>query len=519
MRILVTGGTGTVGEAVVTELVRRGHEVRLLSRHATDDAMGWPERVTGIDGDVGDPASVSGAADGCAAVLHLAAVERESPPEATFQRVNVDGTRHVLAEAERAGARRFVYVSSLGAERGTTDYHASKRAAEALVRASGLNWTICRVGSVYGPGDPVISLLLIWVRTLPAVPVIDDGDQPFQPVAAEDLACGLATCVERHDLVTRVLELAGTDRTSMNDVVERIGRVIGRDAVRVPIPHMLASLGIKAVRHLGVGLPVDEGQITMLREGSLIERPEDNALVTVLGVTPTPLDEGLRRLADRQPEQLPQDGVGALERKRFWADIEGSRLSPEEAMRRLGERFDEITPWMMDLRAEPGTPTRLEEGLALTMELPMRRRVQVRVVEMTPRRITVVTLRGHPLAGAVRFLAEQRGDRLRFEVQVYDRSSNAADWLVMRSLGTLVQSTNWTALVQRMVEETGGRAPEGVQEAEDTLDDEQAREVETWLAELVRAWKRAERGRGATAGTDQHTQRPTGSGASAAPPG
>ena len=509
MRILVTGGTGTVGEAVVTELARRGHDVRLFSRHAGDEASDWPASVTGVDGDVGDAAAVSGAADGCDVVLHMAAVERESPPDATFARVNVDGTRHVLAEAGRAGVRRFVYVSSLGAERGTTAYHVSKREAEALVRGSGLQWTICRAGNVYGPGDSLISLLLIWLRTLPAVPVIDDGDQPFQPVSADDLACALAACTERDDLAGRVLALAGAERTSMNDVVERLGRILDRGTVRVPIPHILASLGIRAARQLGVGLPVDEGQITMLREGSVIDPPDDNALVTVLGVTPTPLDDGLRRLADTQPEQLPQDGVGSLERNRFWADVEGSRLSPEELMHRLAERFDELTPWLMDLKAEPGTPRHLEAGLTLTMELPMSRRVQVRVMEMTPRRITLVTLRGHPLAGAVRFLAETRGDRLRFEVQAYDRSSNTADWLVMHPFGARMQEVNWSALVERMVEETGGRAPDGVQHEEDTLEGEQAREVEGWLTELVRARRRAERGDGPSAAREQHTARPT----------
>jgi NADH dehydrogenase len=508
MRILVTGGTGTVGESAVTALVRHGHEVRLFSRHAVDDARGWPQGVTGVDGDVGDPASVTGCADGCDAVLHLVAIVREAPPEATFARINVDGTRHVLAEAARAGVRRFVYVSSLGADRGASEYHGSKRAAEALVRASALDWTICRVGNVYGSGDPVISLLLQWVRTLPVVPVIDDGDQPFQPVWADDLAEGLARCVERDDLGRRVLELTGAERTSMNDVIDRIGTIVGRKPVRVPVPSLLATLGLKAAKQLGVDMPVDEGQLTMLREGSVIDDPGRNALVAELGVPTTPLDEGLRRLADTQPEQLPQDGVGGLERKRFWAEIEGCRFDAESLMARLGARFDELTPGLMDLDAEPGTPSAVEEGAALTMELPMRGRVQVRVVEVTPRRITLVTLRGHPLAGAVRLLGEQRGDRVRFEVQVYDRSSNVADWVVMHPFGARVQDANWTALVERVVEESGGTAPEGVQREQDTLDDEQAAEVERWIEELVRARKRRERASEHTPEEEQHLARP-----------
>src|SRR5215211_1794919 len=115
MHILVTGGSGVVGVGAVTELLRRGHSVRLLARHAREDSRQWPSGVTPVVGDVADAASIRGAADGCDAVLHVAGIVEESPPKVTFQRVNVDGTANMCAEAERAGARRFVFVSSLGA--------------------------------------------------------------------------------------------------------------------------------------------------------------------------------------------------------------------------------------------------------------------------------------------------------------------------------------------------------------------------------------------------------------------
>ena len=133
MRILVTGGSGVVGVGTVTELVHRGHEVRLLARHARDDARQWPNSVTPLEGDVTDPASIGGAADECDAVLHIVGIVEEAPPAVTFERVNVGGTRNMLAEAQRAGVRRFVYVSSLGAPEGKSAYHRSKREAERLV--------------------------------------------------------------------------------------------------------------------------------------------------------------------------------------------------------------------------------------------------------------------------------------------------------------------------------------------------------------------------------------------------
>src|SRR5256885_7401440 len=164
MRVLVTGGTGVVGSGTVTELLRRGHAVVLLARHAAKDAQQWPTGVTARPGDVADAASVRGAADGCDVVLHMAGVVDEAD-DATFDAVNVGGTANMLAEAERAGVGRFIFVSSLGATRGASAYHASKRKAEQLVRRFRGEWTICRPGNVYGSGDEQISLLLRLVRS------------------------------------------------------------------------------------------------------------------------------------------------------------------------------------------------------------------------------------------------------------------------------------------------------------------------------------------------------------------
>ena len=86
MRILVTGGSGVVGTGTVTELLARGHTVRLLARHADEDARQWPRGVTPVIGDVSDVATIKGAANGCDAVLHVAGIVEESAPEITFDR-------------------------------------------------------------------------------------------------------------------------------------------------------------------------------------------------------------------------------------------------------------------------------------------------------------------------------------------------------------------------------------------------------------------------------------------------
>ena len=273
MRVLITGGTGVVGRAAVRALLARGHDVRVLSRHADADAEQWPSGVEPFVGDVADPSTVAGSAEDCDAVLHAVGIVRESPPEVTFERVNVRGTEAMLAEAERAGVPYFVYVSSLGAERGTSEYHRSKAAGEALVRSSGGRWLIVRPGSVYGPGDDQISLVLRMVRALPAVPIVEGGIVPFQPVWCDDLGEALARAVERDDLHGRALDIAGPERTSQNDLLDRFERLTGRAPARVPLPGVLASLGARLATAFGVETPLTDDQLTMLGEGSLIERP------------------------------------------------------------------------------------------------------------------------------------------------------------------------------------------------------------------------------------------------------
>ena len=490
MRVLVTGGTGVVGTSTVTALIQRGHVVNLFSRHAKRDAAQWTHGVHPIQGSVTNPSSLAGAANECDAVLHLTGIVDESG-DATFERVNVQGTSNVLREATRAGVKRLIYVSSLGADGGQSPYHQSKRRAEALVREFNGEWIILRPGSVFGPGDEQMSMLLRMVRTMPAIPVIGGGDQTFQPIWHEDLAEALAASVERADLNGQELDLAGAERTSQNDLIKRLTRLTGREVTRLPIPEMLANIGLKVASVAGFDIGFNDSQLKMLVEGNEIADGRVNALESTFNVRPTPLDEALKKLADGQEEKLPSEGVGPLRRKRYWADISGSSLTPEALMTRVHERFPELLADFIDAKPEPGVSTVIEEGATLTLKLPLRGNIQVRVGESEPRVLTLLTLEGHPLAGAVRFLSEQRGDQLRFEVQVYDRAASVVDLVMMRTLGERLQDASWREMIGKVVRESGGKAGAPQQETE-VLDDQQADRIEEWLHDLTMQRKREE---------------------------
>ncbi|HEU0301752.1 MAG TPA: DUF1990 family protein [Longimicrobium sp.] len=495
MRVLVTGGSGTVGKAAVDELIRAGHTVRLLSRHADDDARQWAAGVEPHAGSIASDEAVAGAAEGCGAVLHVAGIVAESPPDSTFQSIHVEGTRRLAREARRAGVRRFVYVSSHGAERGESPYHQSKYAAEQEVRREAPpGWLVVRPGNVYGPGDEVISLMLKLVRTLPVIPLIGSGDQPFQPVWSGDLGLALARAVERDEPRETAVEVMGPDVTTMREVIRLLGKITQRSPVLVPVPEFLARMGTQALETVGIDFPVKEGQIIMLREGSVLPEGVPNGLTEVFGVTPTTLGEGLGRLVDELPELLPADGTGTLHRQRYWADIHGSSLTQEELFEVVRTEFYALAPsGLLEVGAEPGSRTAMEEGATLTLEIPLRGHVQVRCMDISDCTLTMVTLEGHPLSGAIRFDVTQLSPQVvRFEIRSFTRSTDLIDRIGMRAFGKVAQRATWRSVVGAAVERSGGTAPGGVQQEETALHGKDAEDVEKWVEEVVMRFRRAQ---------------------------
>lgn len=486
MRLLVVGGTGLVGTAVVRALRSRGHTVRVVVRHRPESELDRIDGVEYLTGDVTDAESLRGSADGCAALVHVAGIAQENRPHVTYQTVNVDGTRAVLAEAHRAGVPLVVYLSSLGAERGKSAYHRSKRAAEAIVREYGGRWIILRPGNVYGRGEGLIGLFLQMLRMLPVIPGVGDVDQRFQPVWVDDLGEVVSRAVERPDLAGRIFEIAGDETTSQRELHETLGRLIDRKPPLVVLPSPLVSGGTRAIDLMGLTPPIGPDQVIMMQEGNVLLDPKRSAMRDVFGVEPMALDEGLRRLSRATPEQMPGDGQGKLVRRRWWSDIEGSSHTPESLLRVLRRDFTELLPRaIVQAGTETTSDERLVTGALISLSIPIRGNVQVRVEEVTPHAVTCVTLSGHPLSGVIRFLCERRGDRLRFEVQTLDQPHSKLDRLMMLAMGSYLKNLTWFALVKAMVERSGGRAVHGVRYASEPLDRQKGALIRRWVEGLV----------------------------------
>ncbi len=186
-RVLVTGGTGICGRAVVTRLLDAGHEVRVLSRRERPRV---PEGVAAVQGDLRTGAGLEEATAGTTAIVHCASSTR-LPLYGRARRVDVEGTSRLI-EAARAGvgSPHLVYISIVGVDRIPLGYYRAKLQTEKVIEASGFASTVLRTTQFH----EFIVALAERQRRLPGV--IVPKHIRFQPVDVGEVADRLAACVD-----------------------------------------------------------------------------------------------------------------------------------------------------------------------------------------------------------------------------------------------------------------------------------------------------------------------------------
>jgi dihydroflavonol-4-reductase len=312
MRVLVTGGTGKLGNAVARRLAARGDEVVALVRDVNTARDVLPAEVELAPGDVTDPASVREAAEGAEGVFNCMGIyEQWLPNPATFEQVNSIGALNVIAASRQAGARRAVHTSTFDvfdAERGGTvredrvagdpkgtPYERSKQRAEELVLGEarhGIEVVIVNPSTVYGPGPWYGAGVDRFVRDairsrLPAVP---PGGMTLAFV--DDVADAHLAAFDRGKPGERYILADGyaTNRDICAAAVEAAGRGRVPPTLPVPLARLLAAAGegiSKAIRRPPL---IGRGQLHFL----LWQARADSAKAQAeLDFAPTPWEEGI----------------------------------------------------------------------------------------------------------------------------------------------------------------------------------------------------------------------------------
>ena len=305
MKVLITGGTGFVGQLLVRTIQAQGHDVVRAVRQAQPDSV----LISTVDGNT----SWLEALRGCDSVVHLAARvhvmnDKSRDPLREFRRVNVEGTLHLAHQAAAAGVRRFVFLSSVKVNGEATQeghpftaddapapedpYGVSKHEAEQALRQiaadTGMEVVIIRPPLVYGPGVKAnFESMMRWLSRGVPLPLAAVTQNRRSLVALDNLVDLIMVCLSHPAAANHTFLVSDREDLSTAELLKRMGAAIGHPARLFYVPPWMLKLGSQVVKTPGIyqrlcgSLQLD---ITKTRQ--------------LLGWTPpVSVQEGLRRAA------------------------------------------------------------------------------------------------------------------------------------------------------------------------------------------------------------------------------
>ena len=250
-KIVITGGTGFVGRAVLERLFERNSETRLVvptRRLANGRQVALLPTVDLVECNVHDPAALPGLLHGADALVHLVAILHGS--EADFDRVHVQLPRHLAAACAAAGVQRVVHVSALGvAAHAPSAYLRSKAAGEAVWHQAAqlhapphaLDITLLRPSVIFGAEDRFTNLFVALQRVFPLLPLAGAGAR-FQPVWVGDVAQAVVNSLFGPRPDGAVIECAGPEVLTLKQIVQRVGAMAGCARPVLALPEVIGLL-------------------------------------------------------------------------------------------------------------------------------------------------------------------------------------------------------------------------------------------------------------------------------------
>ncbi|MGN6748634.1 MAG: NAD-dependent epimerase/dehydratase family protein [Xanthobacteraceae bacterium] len=263
MLLALTGATGFIGQHLLRDLPNRGHRLRVLLRHPPSVPMPCASAVIG---DLAQPRNMSAALEGVDAVIHSAGFTHgmSGVPEDDYRVLNTEATIGLARAARRAGAKRFVFLSSIRAQSGPTAaamlteaddptptdaYGRSKLAAERGLADLDLDWVSLRAALVYGPGvKSSIARLMRLARSPFPLPLRSLGGRRSL-LALDNLSAAIEVVLKAPGMLRRPLIAADLESLTVGEMVAAMRNGLGRRPNIFPAPPALIGLLLRSLGH------------------------------------------------------------------------------------------------------------------------------------------------------------------------------------------------------------------------------------------------------------------------------
>ena len=258
--IALTGATGFIGQYLLRELSRRGYRLRVLLRRPSATPI---QSASAVIGDLARPQNMAAALADIDAVIHSAGIAHAMSglPDDDYRLLNTEATIRLAQAAQRAGVRRFIFLSSIRAQSGPTADHVltealaprptdaygrSKLAAEQGLAELDLDWTALRLVLVYGPGVKGNMEELLRVARSPYPLPLGALKAKRSILALENLAAAIDTVLTTPDRLRRPFIVADPEPVTIPEMIAIMRRALGRRPALVPVPQQWIELMLRA---------------------------------------------------------------------------------------------------------------------------------------------------------------------------------------------------------------------------------------------------------------------------------
>jgi NADH dehydrogenase len=289
VKTAVIGGTGFVGSYLIDALLDAGHEPHVLVRSGNEGKLHRANECELTTGDLDSPAAIDAVLAGCDAVIYNVGILREFPREGiTFEALQYRGAETVAEAAKRAGIRRFLLMSANGIDSAETRYQTTKLRAEAMIRESGLDYTIFRPSVIFGDPRGTMEFATQLYRDMVRMPLPAvgfhtglspaGGEVLMSPVHVRDVADAFVNALADDSTIGGCYVLGGPEVVSWPEMLRRIAAVVGKKKLILPMPIGFMKLGATLLDWLPF-FPVTRDQLTMLADGNTAEPDDVAALI------------------------------------------------------------------------------------------------------------------------------------------------------------------------------------------------------------------------------------------------
>lgn len=266
--VAIIGGSGFVGRHICHQLAGQGYRVRVASRdrERTKDKLIFLPTVEVESVDVHDPRELAAFVRGADAAINLVGVLHERGGAGSFQASHVELAGKVVAACREAGVRRLLHMSALNADRnGPSRYLRTKGEAEAIVRDSGLDWTVFRPSVIFGEGDSFLNLFAQLLQFTPVV-FLACPDSRFQPVFVEDVAAAFTTSLKEPASIGKEYDLCGPKVYRLRELIEFVGIMTDRPRPVIGLSDTLSYWQAFVMEWLPVKLMTRDNYYSMQRD-------------------------------------------------------------------------------------------------------------------------------------------------------------------------------------------------------------------------------------------------------------